>query len=239
MAINTKNMTTGGVGNGSVPVTATAMMDPTIHAAAPTKPYNTFCASAPVNSRHDRRMIAMPIAEEPITRRSNRAISLARPSRSTKSLSLIKSGKNANTSPTNMRTDGMTVRAVFDFIRMVFLTSIFCRALFQRRLDTVYKATTAIKGTAEQRKDLRATNVHELESLKYAHSQHFHAIILTRKHAVLESRPPLSRRFENPSGIRFFNPFPINAPAVPGCPSHPLGFGCSRPALGRLSVAVA
>ena len=28
MAINTKNMTTGGVGNGSVPVTATAMMDP-------------------------------------------------------------------------------------------------------------------------------------------------------------------------------------------------------------------
>lgn len=117
MAINTKNMTTGGVGNGSVPVTATAMMDPTIHAAAPTKPYNTFLASTPVNSRHDRRMIAMPIAEEPITRRSNRAISLARPSRSTKSLSLIKSGKNANTSPTNMRTEGMMVRAVFDFIR--------------------------------------------------------------------------------------------------------------------------
>ena len=28
MAINTKNMTTGGVGKGSVPVTATAMMDP-------------------------------------------------------------------------------------------------------------------------------------------------------------------------------------------------------------------
>lgn len=120
MAINTKNMTTGGVGKGSVPVTATAMMDPTIHAAAPTKPYSTFLASAPLNSRHDRRIIAMPMTEAPIIRRSNRAISLARPSRSTKSLSLIKSGKKANTSPTNMRTDGMTVRAVFDFIRKAF-----------------------------------------------------------------------------------------------------------------------
>ena len=81
--------------------------------------------------------------------------------------------------------------------------------------------------------------MNEVITSKYGHSQDFYAIILTKTQTVLESRSPFSQRFENPSGPLSFIEFPINAPAVPGCPSHPLGFGCSRPALGRLSVAVA
>ena len=81
--------------------------------------------------------------------------------------------------------------------------------------------------------------MNEVISPKYGHSQDFHYITLTRKQAVLESRSLFSQRFENPSGILFFNPFPINAIAVPGYPSHHLGCRYSRPALARLSVAVA
>ena len=91
-----------------------------------------------------------------------------------------------------MRTEGMTVRAVFDFIRKACSKVKFqVQRCFKGAFISSAKRRLQSKAIQKKRKDLGATNVNELESLKYGHSQHFHAIILTRTQAVLESRSPL------------------------------------------------